>query len=430
MDVLDMHIAQLSVAGEEHSRLNSFKTPGHDADQQALDDYACDRSNLPWIIFRAAHRASHVAALPARARALFAALARTVDASRPYAAIFARRELLTGRALQSMRTFYRSLDDLESAGLITRPPQTRYGAAGLFGRAYLHLTSRAAVLLGLVEPAETKAEVAATHATTDRKQTNLDASAVSLAPPCVTVADGAIYKDQYPTDQKRQSGRLPADLQRLRILGFRDFLIFKLMREAGQHAKRLSDVVESCWNHLRRATHPISYLRTLLRAPVDFAFRVRTLRASIADDAVRQERASDARKAAGELAGKRFVSRDRSRTYHVASDAQSVTIQLRDEAAPRVHAGHWIADFVDALKSGRIRPLVQDEPAELPRLRTTTHFEGRLDDLKRFLKTKQASTAPADKPSRAQPAAYDAKAVHPMAALLASANLAKRLQNG
>ena len=58
--------------------------------------------------------------LPAHG-ALLAALARTVDAQRPYAAIFARRELLTGRAMQSMRTFYRGLDDLEAAGLIARP---------------------------------------------------------------------------------------------------------------------------------------------------------------------------------------------------------------------------------------------------------------------------------------------------------------------
>jgi hypothetical protein len=56
--------------------------------------------------------------LPAHG-ALLAALARTVDAQRPYAAIFARRELPTGRAMQSMRTFYR--DDLEAAGLIARP---------------------------------------------------------------------------------------------------------------------------------------------------------------------------------------------------------------------------------------------------------------------------------------------------------------------
>lgn len=184
-----MHIAQLSVAGEEHSRPKPPAPPGHDADRQVLDDYVCDQSNLPWVIFRAAHRANHVVALPARARALLAALARTVDVGRPYAAIFARRELLTGRALQSMSTFYRSLDDLEISGLITRPPQTRYGAAGLFGRAYLHLTAKAATPLELVEPATER--VSAVNDKTDGTHAT---SALNSAHPFATVANGAIIK--------------------------------------------------------------------------------------------------------------------------------------------------------------------------------------------------------------------------------------------
>ena len=143
-------------------------------------------------------------ALPARARALLAALARTVDANSPVRAIFARRELLTGRALQSMRTFYRSLDDLEADGFITRPPQKRYGDAGLFGRAYLHLTTKAAALLGLVERSERSADnESVASASEEAAKTE---RAFSFAPPSVTVADGAIYKDLYPTTQKRQPG--------------------------------------------------------------------------------------------------------------------------------------------------------------------------------------------------------------------------------
>jgi len=65
----------------------------------------------------------------------------TVDGNRPYAAIYARRELLTGRVLQSMRTFYRSLDDLEATGLINRPRKNATVTPGYFGRAYLHLTT-------------------------------------------------------------------------------------------------------------------------------------------------------------------------------------------------------------------------------------------------------------------------------------------------
>src|SRR5579862_1832089 len=137
-----MSIAQRFVAGEGEA---------HPEDSAALTAFRCDSTNLPWIIFRAAFRAAHIEQIPPRARAVLSALARTVDAAKPFGAIFARRELLTGRALQSMRTFYRSLDDLEVAGLIERRPQARYVDAGLFGRAYLHLTEHAAALLGLIE---------------------------------------------------------------------------------------------------------------------------------------------------------------------------------------------------------------------------------------------------------------------------------------
>src|SRR5690242_135438 len=106
-----MSIAQHMVASE--GGVHPFDQQSSDLDREARSQFTCDTTNLPWVIFRAAFRAEHLSELPARARALLAALARTVDAERPYAAIFARREILTGRALQSMRTFYRGLDDLE-----------------------------------------------------------------------------------------------------------------------------------------------------------------------------------------------------------------------------------------------------------------------------------------------------------------------------
>ncbi|WP_309818112.1 replication protein O [Caballeronia sp. LZ034LL] len=403
MDVLDMRIAQHSVAGEMVVRPQNSELPSVEQDQQALDEYACDRSNLPWVIFRAAHRATHTSALPARARALFAALARTVDASKPYAAIFARRELLTGRAMQSMRTFYRSLDDLESAGFITRPPQMRYGSAGLFGRAYLHLTSKAATLLGLVAP-DVNSESTSTEARTQSAGTGPE---LSLAPPCATLADGAIYKDLNPTHQKRQPGRLPADLQRLLPLGFREFLIFKLMSEAKRAGKLLSDVVEASWQHLSRATHPISYLRTLLRAPVDFAYRLRAQRISLEADRQQQERVTHVERTVVDLAGQAFASRDGLRTYHVSTDATSVTIHHRDEARPRVHAGNWAQDFVAAMEAGQIVAIdaIRSLGAQVRTLTTpapkaaSCESQQRMRELRQFLRLKQAGIAPT-KPTR------------------------------
>ena len=198
-----MSIAQRLVAGEgdlhpAHNEPNELAV-----DSAALTAFRCDSTNLPWVIFRAAFRASHIEQISPRARAVLSALARTVDAASPFAAIFARRELLTGRALQSMRTFYRSLDDLESAGLIERRPQSRYVEAGLFGRAYLHLTAHAAALLGLVEQAP--ARVA-------RQPFSAPAASTFPSPghPSANLADGGIYKDLSPSSfQKRQPGQVP-----------------------------------------------------------------------------------------------------------------------------------------------------------------------------------------------------------------------------
>ncbi|WP_321797174.1 replication protein O [Caballeronia sp. J97] len=398
-----MRIAQHSVAGEVKSRPQNSESPPALMDQQALDEYACDRSNLPWVIFRAAHRATHTTALPARARALLAALSRTVDASRPYAPIFARRELLTGRAQQSMRTFYRSMDDLEAAGFITRPPQTRYGAAGLFGRAYIHLTPKAAALLGLVEVSTSANGKGSAH-----REDSANASvAISSAHPSVTVADGPIYKDLIPDTQKRQPGQLPADLKRLLSLGFREFLIFKLMREAKVHGKLLSDVVEASWDALRRATHPINYLRALLRSPVDFAYRVRSRRDAEAAEQLQRTRSEHTDATIAPLAGRCFVSRDGLRRYRVSDDARSIVVHLQEEARPRVHAGAWAQEFVAALEAGHIVPATPDGRSDAcfdvaqPPMKHASELrrdsQTRLNDLKVLLRLKSASSAPSSR---------------------------------
>ncbi|AET95040.1 hypothetical protein BSFA1_85320 (plasmid) [Burkholderia sp. SFA1] len=338
-----MSIAQRFVAGEGEA---------HSEDSAALTAFRCDSTNLPWIIFRAAFRAAHIEQISPRARAVLAALARTVDAAKPFGAIFARRELLTGRALQSMRTFYRSLDDLEIAGLIERRPQGRYVEAGLFGRAYLHLTEHAASLLGLMEPPRT-------HEVEPNQKSSSTAPASdksSFSVPSANVADGGIYKDLSPTVfQKRQPGQLPADLQRLRTLGFFDFLIFKLMREAGEHGKRLSDVVEATWHHLKRAKAPINYLRALLRNPVDFALLVRRRNDEHRAKLTRARQRVDAQAIARENAGRTFIDGNNGRQFVIGTGGDSMTIFSLTERIGRQAAG-WVPSFATALTSGKLRP--------------------------------------------------------------------------
>ncbi|CAN7677808.1 replication protein O [Caballeronia sp. LjRoot29] len=360
-----MLIAQLSVASEDVDRPRLPETPTAETDQDALEEFACDRSNLPWVIFRAAHRATHATALPARARAVLAALARTVDANRPYAAIFARRELLTGRAMQSMRTFYRSLDDLEAADLIVRQPQKRHGDAGLFGRAYLHLTEKATFVLGFVERQMTADNASAT--TRDSANTQ---AALSLSRPSATVADGAIYKDLDPKIQKRQSGTVPGDLTRLLNLGFHEFLIFKLMREAKLHSKILSDVVEATWEHLRKAERPINYLRTLLRSPVDFGHQIRVKQAS-AERARREHLdAIEIEQTLARCADQIFIDIAGQRQIIIGEGGASMTVHNSSESAARLAAGNWKPAFVAALNAGRIRlAKVEDQEAFAARRR-------------------------------------------------------------
>jgi hypothetical protein len=356
-----MAIAQRFVAGEGESHPASGETNETAVDSAAVIAFRCDSTNLPWVIFRAAFRAAHIEEIPARARAVLSALARTVDADRPFAAIFARRELLTGRAMQSMRTFYRSLDDLESAGLIERRPQSRYVDAGLFGRAYLHLTDHATTLLGFAK--RTSSAVApqpmdAVCVPSPALGIRLDGS---FTEPSANLADGGIYRDLSPSAfQKRQPGQVPEDLQRLRSLGFVDFLIFKLMREARELGKRLSDVVEATWDHLKAAKAPINYLRTLLQSPVDFGHQLRRKVAARAEEQSRRDRIVRAERVAQRSAGQTFIDANAQRKYVVDANAQSLMIYAVDERVGR-HAAGWKENFARAVERGHIRIASQDD---------------------------------------------------------------------
>jgi hypothetical protein len=347
----DMSIAQRSVAGEGEMYPAQTAATEVPNDSAALVAFHCDSINLPWVIFRAAFRANHIEQIPQRARAVLAALARTVDANRPYAAIFARREILTGRAMQSMRTFYRSLDDLEAAELIERRPQSRYVEIGRFGRSNLHLTERAAILLGLVEAPGTQT----TEVLSAQLPEAEPVGAPSFVSPNANLADGAIYKDLSPSAfQKRQPGQVPADLQRLRSLGFIDFLIFKLMGEARDHGKRLSDVVEATWEHLKAAKRPINYLRSLLRNPIDFSHQLRRQSQAKAERLTRLDRIAKAEMVAQQSAGQTFLDAQGKVKYVVDSGGESMMVYRVDEGIGRQAAG-WKEKFAEGLARGHVR---------------------------------------------------------------------------
>jgi hypothetical protein len=354
-----MPIAQPDVAGEggfcpppsENVNASVVSPRREDEDAAALAAFRTDNTNLPWVVFRAAHRATNVDELPQRARSLFAALARTVDASRPYAAIYASRTVLVDRALHSRRTLYRALADLQDADLIRRTGQLRIateGYEGRFGRTHIHFTEKAAILLGLAEPPTVKT------AAGDANGEGAAAPNQGFKKPSANVALGAYIEDLSPGSfQKRQPGQLPADLQRLRSLGFHEFLIFRLMKEARQHGKLLSDVVAVVWEHLKAAHRPINYLRKLLTTPTDFAHQRLARQTAISAAQQAQREAHEVQAALSRCAGQTFFDATGTRRIVISADV-STTHDVR-EAQPRVMAGAWQAGFVDALRAGRLQ---------------------------------------------------------------------------
>jgi hypothetical protein len=191
-------------------------------------------------------------------------------------------------------------------------------------------------------------------------------------------------------------------------LGFRQFLIFKLMREAKAHAKLLSDVVEATWEHLRNAKRPISYLRALLRSPVDFGHQIRAKRLAGERLAEEKARAASIDATVLQCAGHTFIDSANTRLITVSSAADSITVHDYREARPRVATGQWEAAFVAALNAREVVPATSGQVSDfrlkctsnrhtvqsmttatpahaMPRTRTST-INDRLSEMKKMLR--------------------------------------------
>jgi hypothetical protein len=187
-------------------------------------------------------------------------------------------------------------------------------------------------------------------------------------------------------------------------------LIFKLMREAKAHAKLLSDVVEATWEHLRNAKRPISYLRALLRSPVDFGHQIRAKRLAAERLAEEKARAASIEAAILQCAGHTFIDSANTRLITVSRAADSITVHDYREATPRVATGQWEAAFVAALNAREVVPATSGQVSDfrlkcnrnrnrhtvqsmttatpehaMPRTRTST-INDRLNEMKKMLR--------------------------------------------
>ena len=338
-----MSIAQLFVAGEAESHASQYQFIDP-LETSPVEITPPTRKRLKRATLVACELALRMPGLTRSARRALSVLAMTANNDDPLARIFKHRDTLCEQADMSPATWYRAQDQLIDAGFITIDHQVRK-RHGRFAGAFIYLTRPAAEALGLLEPLPHEAFTSE----------SVDVAVDELVPPSLN--SRVPYTEVYRLPdvfQKRQPGQVPADLQRLRALGFFDFLIFKLMREAREQGKRLSDVVEATWDHLKLAAAPINYLRALLRNPVDFSHLVRRRTEAGVAQSKQEELQAHAVKIAQKYAGKSFIDADGQHRYVIESDGESMTITNAGEGVAR-QAVNWKHSFVAALLGGKIR---------------------------------------------------------------------------
>ncbi len=133
------------------------------------------------------------------------------------------------------------------------------------------------------------------------------------------------------------------------------------MREAREHGKRLSDVVEATWDHLKLAKAPINYLRALLRNPVDFTHLLHRLTTDHHAKQAREQQHVDAQVVALQNAGRTFIDADKTRQFLIGASGDSLTIFSLTERIGQQAAG-WMPSFAAALRSGKLRPRHRTRP--------------------------------------------------------------------
>ncbi|RQQ88715.1 hypothetical protein DF134_19250 [Burkholderia stagnalis] len=128
-------------------------------------------------------------------------------------------------------------------------------------------------------------------------------------------------------------------------------MVFKLMGEATRAGKRLSDVVEHTWAHLKAAGNPLAYLRKLLTLPTDYSHAVRAKHAEQVAAEQAEQAAEEATELARRCAGQTFYAPDASRRFDVAPDASRITMTSASDGISRDMGTQWRLHFAAALQA-------------------------------------------------------------------------------
>lgn len=272
------------------------------------------RKYLPNKILRAIDQAVELQGLTTGVRTTLQTICRYVSQHDPLGPVFTRKTKIADRAGLSERTVHRHIVKLESLGLLRAEDQRHGKKNGKFLVTHIFLTEKLARMVGLIGGEE----------------------AILASSPSDKMTGGHIKGLPDPSSTKKQ-GRpkqngqrieptLPADLQPLAELGMWPQTICKLMKEAKDHGKRLSDILVAVKKRLSElqlgGKQIATYLRKAISSQTDFAAQAK--KAQDAERQAEQGRADAALIAAfrRQYAGKRLRSRDGRETVVIHASGE------------------------------------------------------------------------------------------------------------
>lgn len=215
--------------------------------------------DLPQRIQRAIARCMDPAfpvKLNAPERVALATLLRRVEAEDGTASFWVKRCNLADLFDRVERTVSNWLQALEDAGLIQKEQgRTRWGN---FSCVTVRLSSAASILLGLSEPQSSDGpkKTSAGH----KKALNQN-----------SLYERHLAETAGTSSSEFRSKGVPEDCAPLLTIGMSSSAVFKLMKVATAHGKRLGPIVAARFDAIRLSSHRFAYLRKLASDGIDYA---------------------------------------------------------------------------------------------------------------------------------------------------------------
>lgn len=267
------------------------------------------RKYLPNKILRAIDEAAQLKGLTAGVRTTLLTICRYVKQQDPLGAVFTRKEKIAQRAGLSERSIHRHIVKLVELGLLRTEDQRHGQKNGKFLVTHVFLTEKMAKMVGLIGAGEGATEEGTLPAPPSAKMAGGHIKE-SLTVPSSTKKQGR----PTPAHGQRTEPTIPADLQPLAELGMWPQTICKLMREAKDNGKLLSDILVAVRKRLVElklgGKAIATYLRKAIASNTDFAAQAKRTRDE--EHKAAQDRADATYIAAfrEQFAGKRLSSPD------------------------------------------------------------------------------------------------------------------------